>query len=291
VFELKRGALTRDAVAQVLDYASDLAEKGEEHLARLIETNSGRDGIPVIEDFVDWYGQQYPDSDGPLAQRPRMILVGLGVDDRARRVTSFLAQHSVDIQLLTFHAFRSGDRLMMARLVESDGPKPSATSPAASKDGNRRALHEAAAQFGVEELLDDVASFVATRLPGAYQWPGKTSYSFSLQELTDAGRPTLRAYITIYVDSKKKGALLFNITPRAARAGGDAVSALVQSIGAQHTRSPGSQYVEHEFRVTSTLWATHKPAFDAALAGIYAGWQRNATAENASPGEPLVQAT
>jgi hypothetical protein len=47
VFELKRGVLTREAVAQVLDYASDLAEQGEEHLARLIETNSGRNR-PIV---------------------------------------------------------------------------------------------------------------------------------------------------------------------------------------------------------------------------------------------------
>jgi hypothetical protein len=289
VFELKRGALTRDAVAQVLDYASDLTEKGEEHLARLIETNSGRDGIPLIEDFVDWYGQQYPDSDGPLAQHPRMILVGLGVDDRARRVTSFLAQHSVDIRLLTFHAFRSGDRLLMARLVESEGPKQGSTSPTVSKESNRRALHEAAEQLGVKELLDDVVSFVAARLPGAYQLPGKTSYAFYLQEQTDARKPALRAYITIYLDARKKGVLLFNITPRAARAGSTAVSALVQSLGTERVRSPTNQYVEHEVIVTASLWVADKPAFDAALAAIYVGWQKSATADNAALNLPHVQ--
>lgn len=283
VFELKRGALTRDAVAQVLDYASDLVEKGEEQLARLIEANSGRDGIPTIDDFSDWYAQQYPDSDGPLAQSPKMILVGLGVDDRARRITAFLTQRSVDLQLLTFHAFRSGDRLLMARLVESDATKPGPSTPPASKESNRRALHETAEQLGVKELLEEVASFVATRMPLAYQWPGKTSYAFSLQEQTDAGKPTLRAYITIYLDMKKKGSLLFNITPRAAQAGQDAVLALVQAIGAQYTRSPGTQYVEYEFRLSSALWTTHKTAVDAALAAIYAGWQTNATAHNALP--------
>lgn len=36
VFELKRGTLTRDAVAQVLDYASDLADSDAERVTRLI---------------------------------------------------------------------------------------------------------------------------------------------------------------------------------------------------------------------------------------------------------------
>lgn len=60
VFELKRGALTRDAVAQILDYASDLANSDTEQLARLIEENSGRNGIEPIEDFADWYDSRTP---------------------------------------------------------------------------------------------------------------------------------------------------------------------------------------------------------------------------------------
>lgn len=35
VFELKRGTLTREAVAQVLDYASDFADMDEDRFARL----------------------------------------------------------------------------------------------------------------------------------------------------------------------------------------------------------------------------------------------------------------
>ena len=98
-------------------------------------------------------------------------------------------------------------------------------------------------------------------------------------------------YITIYLDSKKQGSLLFNITPRAARAGNAAVLTLVQTLGAQYTRSPGNQYVEHELRITSSLWSAHRPAFDAALAAIYAGWQKTATDDNAAPEEAPVQAT
>jgi hypothetical protein len=281
VLELKRGVLTRDAVAQVLDYVSDIAEKGEESLARLIETNSGHNGIPAIEDFIDWYAQQYPDSDGLLAKPPRMILVGLGVDERARRITSFLMQRSVDIEVLTFHAFRLGDKLLMARLIEGDAAKTGPTIPKASKESNRQALHEAAEQLGVKALLEEVASFVATRLPGSYQWPGKTSYAFSLHEQTDEGNPTLRAYITIYLDLKHPKTLLFNVTPRAALAAGDALLTLIQTMGPQQTRSPRNQSIEHEFRITSAAWSANKAVFDAALRAVYAGWQKKVAADNA----------
>jgi hypothetical protein len=278
IFELKRGTLTRDAVAQVLDYASDLAEKGEDKLARLVEVNSGKNGIAEIEDFEDWYSQQYPDADGPLALPPRMVIVGLGVDERARRITGFLSQRGIEIHLLTFHAFRGGERLFLARQVESDAPRVPPPPGAPNKETNRKILHESAAELGVTGLLEDVGKTVATRLAGSYQWPGKTSYAFSLQEQTDAGRPTLRAYITVYLDSKRKGSLLFNITPRAAAAGSVAVEALVRGVPPEYVRHPANQYVEFELRLTDRIWREHRSLFEAALDEVLAGWQRKASA-------------
>ncbi len=45
VFELKRGTLSRDAVAQIIDYASDLDSKSDSTLAEHISDNSGVGGI------------------------------------------------------------------------------------------------------------------------------------------------------------------------------------------------------------------------------------------------------
>ena len=66
VFELKRGTLTRDAVAQALDYASDLAVLGEDKLARLIDEYSGQKSIEAREGFTDWYQQEFSNEVGPL---------------------------------------------------------------------------------------------------------------------------------------------------------------------------------------------------------------------------------
>ena len=49
IFELKRGELTRDAVAQIVDYASDLAEQEPEDLSRHISERSGNLGIEKID--------------------------------------------------------------------------------------------------------------------------------------------------------------------------------------------------------------------------------------------------
>ena len=51
VFELKRGTLSREAVAQVIDYSSDLEDMDTESLYRHIADQSGNLGIQKIDDF------------------------------------------------------------------------------------------------------------------------------------------------------------------------------------------------------------------------------------------------
>ena len=78
VFELKRERLTRDAIAQVIDYCSWLESLTEADLAEYVVSHSGANGIEKIDDFESWYG----DRQGKqlIALRPtRMALVGLGV--------------------------------------------------------------------------------------------------------------------------------------------------------------------------------------------------------------------
>lgn len=55
VFELKREKLTRDAVAQVLDYCTKLETLSDSELGILITEQSGKHGIKKIEDFEEWY--------------------------------------------------------------------------------------------------------------------------------------------------------------------------------------------------------------------------------------------
>jgi RecB family endonuclease NucS len=55
IFELKRRTLTRDAVAQVLDYASYLSSLSTTDLNSLITDSSGKHGIDKIDDFTNWY--------------------------------------------------------------------------------------------------------------------------------------------------------------------------------------------------------------------------------------------
>ena len=236
VFELKRGTLTRDAIAQVLDYASDLAGRDPETLARLIE-------------------------------EPRMILVGLGVDDRALRIVEFLSSSSVDIQLLTFQAFRAGSQTFLARQVETTRSMSSGDPAAQSKEGNRRILLEKAEQLGVKPLLEDVAKFLAD-LMSAYQWPGKTSYAFSLAEQTSQSRPTLRSYATLYVNQKEPGALVLHFPSRAADVAGDALTPLIDAVPtAIESGTEGAV----EIGLTASTWPDIEPELRTFLGKLVEG--------------------
>ena len=88
VFELKRGTLSREAVAQVIDYASYLDNMDLTDLAEHISENSGKHGIDKIDDFPAWYSQQeFEGSESLESLKPlRMVLVGLGADDRTERM-------------------------------------------------------------------------------------------------------------------------------------------------------------------------------------------------------------
>ncbi|MXW10083.1 MAG: DUF91 domain-containing protein [Gammaproteobacteria bacterium] len=145
VFELKREKLTRDAVAQILDYCSHLEALPDSDLASLIAERSGKRGIDRIADFDEWYASQVGDSIKPV----RMVLVGLGVDKSASRVVAYLADRGIDVKLLTFHGYIRGDDMLLARQVrgEKDHRRPSTPRD--------RDLNQKAREHEVEEVWQD----------------------------------------------------------------------------------------------------------------------------------------
>ena len=108
VFELKRGTLSRDAVAQVIDYASYLDTMPEQELTRYISERTGSNGIERIEDFEEWYGDKFGGNESASLKPVQMVLVGLGVDERTNRMARFLAAGGMEFSLLTFHGYSYG---------------------------------------------------------------------------------------------------------------------------------------------------------------------------------------
>ena len=127
VFELKRGTLSRDAVAQVIDYASSLESMPDGELVKYISDRSGAHGVEKIGDFEEWYDDKWPGQELSALKPVRMVLVGLGVDATTIRMARFLATRGMDFTLLTFHGFVHEGKTLLARQVqveaiaESDG--------------------------------------------------------------------------------------------------------------------------------------------------------------------------
>ncbi len=132
LFELKRGRLSRDAVAQIIDYASALNAMGVDRLAAHIAERSGSGGIEKIDDFEEWHAEN-SDADSLDALLPlRIFLVGLGVDDATERMVNFLASIGMDISLLTFQGFVQDGKTMLARqmrVAPDDDAVPSQPQP------------------------------------------------------------------------------------------------------------------------------------------------------------------
>ena len=115
VFDLKRGTLSRDAVAQIIDYASDLESMSTEELVSHISERSGTGGIEKIDDLEEQVGSL--DDLKPI----RLFLVGLGADDATSRMVEYLNERRVDISLLIFHGFvHEGKTLLVKQVQVSD---------------------------------------------------------------------------------------------------------------------------------------------------------------------------
>lgn len=221
VFELKRGNLTREAVAQVIDYASYLAELDLDELSRHISERSGNLGIEKIDDFLSWYQEQFASSlTEPL--KPRMILVGLGADDRTRRMVSFLADSDVDISLITFHGFKKAGKTLLARQVEVQGREGSGVTGATKKDNLAR-LKQKLNNLGIGSYYFDMASFFRKQL-SAYEWPNPGGFAYALPELTESGSESHRVYISLYIFDSQPGKVEIRLHPRAVEAANESFS-------------------------------------------------------------------
>jgi hypothetical protein len=200
VFELKRGTLTRAAVAQIIDYSSYLSELEPNELSDHISSQTGRFGIEKIDDFLSWYQEEFSMA---LAenQRPKMVLVGLGADEKTKRMVSFLSESDLDISLITFHGFKKGDEVFLARQVEVQSNSPGESI----KLKNLEALKSKVKKLNIETFYYDMAELFREKLPVAYEWPNQGGYSYGLPEQTESGSLSNRVYVALYVHDSKPG--------------------------------------------------------------------------------------
>ena len=222
VYELKRGMLAREAVTQVLDYASDLDAMSSGDLAEHISERSGNHGIERIDDFEQWYADNVGGDDLSRLLPPRMVLVGLGVDAVAERMARFISAGPVDMSVVTFHGFqREGERLLARQLeVESGRTELSRKHRSATTAEKRRALEKYLVDNGYKDLFDRVRADLLQRLPekGVLKQLGKRSVGFRLTESEDS--KNWKTYFGVQAGYPEEGVYSVSVLPHAITLGG-----------------------------------------------------------------------
>ena len=265
VFELKPGDLYRDAVAQIIDYASALDGMDPDALAEHISERSGTGGIEKIEDFEQRYAGLFPDHSLDRLKPLRMFLVGLGVDPATERMVTFLAKSSgMDISLLTFHGFMYDGKTLLAKQMQVEA------SGARSEDAGdpKRRLRDQFRELGAEGLLDDARQmFLKTWRSACYEYATKSRWNFQIGETAESGNLTYRVYFAIAPDVEHRGIKVWFL-PRA--------TVLSQDKFAQ--LSPRSISFEAQpdggilFPVNSAEWEAHKEELTELTRSVYEAW-------------------
>ena len=277
VFELKRGTLSREAVAQIIDYASDLDYMDIDALADHISKKSGDHGI---ENFQEWYSENFGELESlkPL----HMFLVGLGADDRTERMVRFLAQNSgMDISLLTFHGFDYEGKTILAKQVEVEAaaePERRSKSGYVSVAERKARLERTIEESGVSGLYAEVKDMFMENWPQLREEPG--SYGLSLRLRNPTG-PT--AYARIDPTNEGVWAVFY---PRAIELCLDEFSQLVKNKIPVETWPKNQKPLEDpnaeiQFRLTPEVWETHKENLTALVQSIYVAWQNQSQDDGA----------
>ena len=270
VFELKRGTLSRDAVAQIIDYASDLDARTDVALAEHIAANSGVGGIEPIDDFEEWYGEntdgQSLDSLRPL----RLFLIGLGADERTERMVRFLAANTgMDISLLTFHGFAYDGRTLLARQVEVEaaavpGPRRRRRPSAEEK---RERLKKKIEDSGMSETFSAVERMFETNWPGFRKYPTSLGLSIRFKNRSFARIDPWKGGVTIVFFDRAKALCL------------DEFRQPVQEIryetyprNRDPLEDPGT---ELKFPFTADEWKQHKARLSALTSAVYEAWKNS----------------
>ena len=270
VFELKSGTVARDAVAQVIDYASDLDGMGWADLCSLISENSGANGIEEIEDFEAWHSENYGELES--LKPPRLFLVGLGVDDRTERMVKFIANNGLDMSLLTFHGFELEGKTLLAKQVEVEGGIASErgrTARYTSRAEREAELDQRIEEYGVRGLFDSVtAMFREEWGDWARETTNPTALSFALP--TDENASGWGAYARVNVDEEVWIAFRQRALALCADGFKQAMELIEYQTYPQNQDPWGRTDGEVLFPLTAADWERHKETFTALAQAVYA---------------------
>ena len=277
VFELKKGTLTREAVAQVIDYGSWLESQSETELATYIANQSGNNGIDNIDDFEAWYDIRRRKQLVEL--KPiKMVLVGLGADARAHRMVEFLAQRDVDISLLIFYGYKYQGKTLLARQAEG-GVESSEIAPGRnpSQEERRRMLTERAKELGMDDLWEEAIKTLGIPFD---RNATKSGITFSLPGIRLPGDPpteTVNVYGSHSIGIEKPDRIRVTFYPAAVHVCKDRFESDETPIPFESENPPNAPRTkqvkqQRVCRLNGDDWNKHKVALTALVKTVHEAW-------------------
>ena len=288
VFELKRGTASRDAIAQIIDYASDLEAMDLDTLVKQISEKSGAHGIKKIDDFEEWYAENLGMEDLESLKSLRMFLVGLGADDRTERMVNFLANRGVDISLLTFYGFTHADKTLLVRIVHQEGIDDENSEPVRrrrrSQQEHQDSLDSRVEKYGVSDLFSVAKKMFQENWRNPRERNNQYGLNFSLPSQSETGRRT--SIMSARLDVHEPG-LIVTFFPFAIRLCIDEFEKSIQEIPFRtwppkqednarenlNTALEKTGNLEIQFLVKKD-WETHKEKLDELTRAVYDAQQR-----------------
>lgn len=155
IVELKRDKTPREITAQCLDYASWVQDLSHERVAQIAQRHLGANAT-LESAFRDKFGEDLPDT---LNESHRILILASRIDPSSERIVKYLsASYGVDINVVTFQFFRSGDGSeLLARVFlidPMDVEHQSLTKRSSKRSPNLtyEELEQRAEQHGVGDL-------------------------------------------------------------------------------------------------------------------------------------------
>ena len=284
VFELKVGPLSkkdsREAIAQIIDYASCLEEMD---LGTLVKRISDKSGAHGIDDFEKWYTEDLlPENLEHLdleSLRPlRMFLVVLGANGTTERMVNFLSNHNVDISLLppfygiTYEDKTLEDKTLLVQQVHQEG-NDDENSEKAKKDWDSLDSDIHNEKYGVYDQFNDAKKMFQENWPNHSKSIDPWGLNFSFSD-----RRGKKARLGVMKDG-----LVVVFYPAAIRLCIDAFKLPIQEIPFQ-TWPPGHEdnaykdlktalekcsKLQIQFLVSKTDWKTHREKLDNLTCALY----------------------
>jgi len=116
IVELKRDRLPREALAQAIDYASDVAEWDTDRLREICQSHTGQS----LEDYLTERFEGISIEDLGINQAQRLLLVGFAVEESLSRMIEWLSdKYSIGINavVLSYNKTKQGDEVLSRSVI------------------------------------------------------------------------------------------------------------------------------------------------------------------------------